>query len=261
MCWNVYQQTLYLTKVMTATLEQFTNLSCFLVTTKASVVIEEFSYNEEYGPLFVSTFERFTQAASVMGLNSSYICDQEPDLVEAYTNFASTFVRGSRKEVLAASGSLLEISFQKAAICCTAMHRGAALAAMSYLSCFLEVCLATLLESVNCRPDGSYSAVAIQVISHSGEGLVSNVVYALLGVSAMSRVHALPVEYLKQGEAESLVPIWLDALIGAATDYLESKSSDDEKTNYGHMQGKGGRVLKRLIREFADSHRTVPNLT
>lgn len=39
------------------------------------------------------------------------------------------------QEVLAASGSLLEVSFQKAAICCTAMHRGAALGAMSYLSC------------------------------------------------------------------------------------------------------------------------------
>jgi transportin-3 len=32
-----------------------------------------------------------------MALNSSYICDQEPDLVEAYTNFASMFVRGSSK--------------------------------------------------------------------------------------------------------------------------------------------------------------------
>lgn len=39
------------------------------------------------------------------------------------------------QEVLAASGSLLEVSLQKAAICCTAMHRGAALAAMSYMSC------------------------------------------------------------------------------------------------------------------------------
>lgn len=63
----------------------------------ASVVIEEFGHKEEYAPLFITTFERFTQASSVMGLNSSYICDQEPDLVEAYTNFASTFVRGTRK--------------------------------------------------------------------------------------------------------------------------------------------------------------------
>lgn len=39
------------------------------------------------------------------------------------------------QEVLTACGSLLEVSFQKAAICSTAMHRGAALAAMSYLSC------------------------------------------------------------------------------------------------------------------------------
>ncbi|XP_024017806.1 transportin MOS14 isoform X2 [Morus notabilis] len=116
----------------------FQSHECFIRT--ASVVVEEFGHQKEYGPLFVTTFERFTHAPSVVALNSSYICDQEPDLVEAYTNFASTIIHGSHKEVLAASGSLLEISFQKAAICCTAMHRGAALAAMSYLSCFLEQC-------------------------------------------------------------------------------------------------------------------------
>uniref|UniRef100_A0A6N2MCB5 Exportin-1/Importin-beta-like domain-containing protein n=1 Tax=Salix viminalis TaxID=40686 RepID=A0A6N2MCB5_SALVM len=225
----------------------------------ASVVIEEFSHKEEFGRLFVITFERFTKATSVMGLNSSYICDQEPDLVEAYTNFASTVVRGTHK-----------------------------------------VGLISLLESKNCILEGSYSAISIQVISRNGEGLVSNLVYALLGVSAMSRVHkcatilqqvasfcslsetttwkvvlcweslhgwlhaavqALPVEYLKQGEAETLVPVWMEALVGAASDYLGSKTFNGEKNNYGHMQGKGGRVLKRLIREFADSHRNVPNLT
>ncbi|KAK4602793.1 hypothetical protein RGQ29_011695 [Quercus rubra] len=276
----------------------FQSHECYIRT--ASVVIEEFGHREDYGPLFVTTFERFTYAVSVVALNSSYICDQEPDLVEAYTNFASTFVRGSPKEVLAASGSLLEVSFQKAAICCTAMHRGAALAAMSYLSCFLDAGLASLLECLTCISEGSFSAIAIQVISRSGEGLVSNVVYALLGVSAMSRVHkcatilqqlaaicslserttwkanlcweslhgwlhsavhTLPVEYLNQGEAESVVPVWLKALTGAASDCLESKSCDGGKNNYGHMQGKGGRVLKRLLREFADSHRNAPNLT
>lgn len=54
---------------------------------------------------------------------------------------------------------------------------------------FLEVSLASLLDSMSCIPEGSFSAMAIQVISHSGEGLVSNLVYALLGVSAMSRVN------------------------------------------------------------------------
>lgn len=63
----------------------------------ASVVIEEFGHKEEYGTLFISTLERFTYAASVMALTSSYICDQEPDLVEAYTNFTSMFVRCSSK--------------------------------------------------------------------------------------------------------------------------------------------------------------------
>ncbi|XP_047161486.1 transportin MOS14 isoform X3 [Vigna umbellata] len=244
--------------------------------------------------------ECYIRTASVMALTSSYICDQEPDLVEAYTNFASTFIRSSNKDALSACASLLEVSIQKAAICCTAMHRGAALAAMSYLSCFLDVGLLSLLECMNCITEGSFNITAIHVISHSGEGLVSNVVYALLGVSAMSRVHkcatilqqlaaictlserttwkailcwqtlhgwlqyavqALPAEYLNHGEAEAIVPLWSKALADAASDYLESKNSDGLKSDFGHMQGKGGRVLKRLVREFADAHRNIPNLT
>ncbi|CAM8990589.1 unnamed protein product [Rhodiola kirilowii] len=220
------------------------------------------------------------------------------------------FIRCCPKEVLVASGSLLETALQKAAICCTAMHRGAALAAMSYLSCFLEASLTFLLDSANCVADGSVSLMAIRVTSHSGEGLVSNVVYALLGVSAISRVsndsHIVPfirgrftrcatilqqlaaicclsertncktilswesfcgwwrhcrAEYLKQGEAEALVPVWLKALTSAASDYLESRNFECGKSSNGHMHGKGGRVLKRLIREFADSHRNISNLT
>lgn len=54
---------------------------------------------------------------------------------------------------------------------------------------FLEEGLASLLGSMTNIPEGSFSAMAIQLISHNGEGLVSNVVYALLGVSAMSRVN------------------------------------------------------------------------
>ncbi|XP_038891351.1 transportin-3 [Benincasa hispida] len=271
---------------------------CYIKT--ASVIVEEYGHQEKFGHLFITTFERFTYAASVSAINSSYICDQEPDLVEAYTNFASIFLRCSHKEILAASGSLLEVSFQKAAICCTAMHRGAALAAMSYLSCFLDVSLASMLEFASTNSEGSFNSMVIRVLSHSGEGLVSNILYALLGVSAMSRVHkcatilqqlaaicsvsertdlkpvlrweslhgwlllavqALPLEYLKPGEVETLVPLWLKALGDAARDYLESKSCDEAKTNYGHMQGKGGRVLKRLVREFADGHRNIPNVT
>ncbi|KAK1318956.1 hypothetical protein QJS10_CPB04g00017 [Acorus calamus] len=228
-------------------------------------------FREEYGPLFISTFERFTSASSVVALNSSYICDQEPDLVEAYTNFTSAFIRCCPKEAVAASCSLIEMSFQKAAICCTAMHRGAALAAMSYMSCFLEVGLTSLLETLACSNEDSLSAATIQVLSHSGEGLISNVVYALLGVSAMSRgdnslfdyyqVQALPVEYLKQGEADFIVPTWLKVLASAASDYLESKTCNGAKDDHGHMKGKGGKALKRIIRDFADTHRNIPNLT
>uniref|UniRef100_A0A803MML9 Exportin-1/Importin-beta-like domain-containing protein n=1 Tax=Chenopodium quinoa TaxID=63459 RepID=A0A803MML9_CHEQI len=239
----------------------FQNHECYIRT--ASIIVEEFGHREEYGSLFICTFERFTNAASVTALNSSYICDQEPDLVEAFVSFTSSFVRVSPKKVLAASGSLLEASLQKAAICCTAMHRGAALAAMSYMSCLLEAALTSLLESMTNMSEEAFSGVAIQVICNSGEGIVSNVLYALLGTSAMSRVHGMPVEYLKQGEADTLVPNWLKALAAAASDYLESKTCNGIKTDYGHghMQGKGGRILKRLVREFADSHRNLPNFT
>lgn len=73
----------------------------------AAVAIEEFGGKEEFGPLFISTFERFTYATSVMALNSSYVCDQEPDLVEAYTNFASILIRSSPKVKSPISFSLL----------------------------------------------------------------------------------------------------------------------------------------------------------
>lgn len=271
----------------------FQTHECYIKT--ASIVIEEFGNKDEYGPLFVSTLERFTHASSVMAINSSYVCDQEPDLVEAYCSFTSIFLCSCSKEVVASSGPLLEVSLQKAAICCTAMHRGAALAAMSYMSCFLEFSLTSLLESVTSNSESLLPSMVVQVISHSGEGIVSNVVYALLGVSAMSRVHksatilqqlagicsfsektkwksilswdslcgwlhsvvrGLPREYLRHGEAESLAPVWLKALGDAAVDYVESRTSDGEK-NHKHMRGKGGRMLKCLFREFVDSHRNI----
>ena len=71
------------------------------------------------------------------------------------------------------------------------------------------------------------------------------------------QVQAFPAEYLNQGEAETLVPLWSKALADAASDYIESKRSDGVMNNFGHMQGKGGRVLKRLVREFADAHRNM----
>lgn len=79
-----------------------TNICCkflLLIITlyTASVIIEEFGNKEEYGPLFISTLERFTNASSIMALNSSYVCDQEPDLVEAYCNFTSIFLHNSPK--------------------------------------------------------------------------------------------------------------------------------------------------------------------
>ncbi|KAL6842920.1 hypothetical protein ACP4OV_027233 [Aristida adscensionis] len=273
----------------------FQRHDCFLRT--AATVIEEFGHKENYGALFVRTFETLSSASSISALNSSYTCDQEPDLVEAYTYFTSMFIRCCPKEAIVASGSLLELSLQKAAICSTAMHRGAALAAMSYVSCFLDAGLAAVLEPPDCIPDRSPGVVLVQILARYGESLVSNVLYALLGVSALSRVHksatilqqlaalcsicdrtawkgflswdsicgwlqstvkSLPAEYLKHGEAEVIIPLWLKVLEDAGSDYLHSRTGDNVRNHHGYMQGKGGRTLKRIVRDFAESHRNVP---
>ncbi|XP_042008128.1 transportin MOS14-like isoform X1 [Salvia splendens] len=266
---------------------KFSSHECYMRT--ASVIVEEFGCKEEYGSLFMSTFERFTCSPSVMALTSSYICDQEPDLVEAYTNFASVYVRSCPKEILAASGSLFEVSLPKAGISCTALHRGAALSAMSYMNCFLEMSIGVLVEADASIPGRSVQDMVMRVISICGEGLISNLVYALLGVSAMSRVHkcatilqqlgamcslserrewkgvvcwemlqrwlysalhTLPGEYLKAGEVECLVPNWMKGVAAAASDRLDMEMNS-------HMRGKGGRHLKRLLRDFANNHRNL----
>ncbi|KAJ4794999.1 Transportin-3 [Rhynchospora pubera] len=270
----------------------YQNHDCYLRT--AAVAVKEFGHIEEYSSPCMSTFERFNSSASISALTSSYICDQEPDLIEAYASFASTFVTCCPKAVIAASGQLLEFSFQKAAISCTAMHTGAALAAMSYMSCLLDVGLTCMLESDASPCKESLSGVLVNLISRCGEGLISNILYALLGVSAMTRVHksatilqqlatlcsicertlwrsmlswdslslwlrssvqALPSEYLKPGEAEAIIPLWFKALENAALDFLKSAVAAGD--NHVHMRGKGGRTLKRIIRDFAESHRTT----
>ncbi|KAB1212393.1 hypothetical protein CJ030_MR5G020700 [Morella rubra] len=70
-----------------------------------------------------------------------------------HTGGSRPFVWHRKKlEVLAASGSLIEVSFQKAAICCTAMHRGAALATMSYLSYDCDYLVLTIGVEVTTQP-------------------------------------------------------------------------------------------------------------
>uniref|UniRef100_A0A453I1X1 Uncharacterized protein n=1 Tax=Aegilops tauschii subsp. strangulata TaxID=200361 RepID=A0A453I1X1_AEGTS len=59
----------------------------------AANMIEEFGHKEEYSVVCVRTIETFSSAASLSNLNSSYTCDQEPDLIEAYANFTSAFIR------------------------------------------------------------------------------------------------------------------------------------------------------------------------
>ena len=72
-----------------------------------------------------------------------------------------------------------------------------------------------------------------------------------------------PERVSKSRRAENIVREWSEALGGAGVDYLENKGCNLGSNNSlggGHMQGKHGRALKRLVRDFADSHRKDPNL-
>ena len=59
------------------------------------------------------------------------------------------------------------------------------------LSGFLEMSIGVLVEADASIPARSVQDMVMRVISICGEGLISNLVYALLGVSAMSRVKGL----------------------------------------------------------------------
>ena len=53
---------------------------------------------------------------------------------------------------------------------------------------FFDASLTDVLESPECPSDESRGAVLVQILARCGEGLMFNVFYALLGVSALSRV-------------------------------------------------------------------------
>jgi transportin-3 len=59
------------------------------------------------------------------------------------------------------------------------------------LAGFLEVSLTAVLESLDYIHDRSPGVVLIQILARCGEGILSSVVYALLGVSALSRVSTI----------------------------------------------------------------------
>lgn len=69
----------------------------------------------------------------------------------------------------------------------------------------------------------------------------------------------MPSEYLKPGEVETLIPTWLKAMEAAAADVYKSRAAVGNGGRAGYLQGDGGRMLKRVLREFADAHRySVP---
>ncbi|KAH8963991.1 hypothetical protein BDL97_04G040400 [Sphagnum fallax] len=83
-----------LPNVLTAMYKNFLSFQshvCFIRT--AAVAVEEFGHEQEHGPLFVETLRVFTVSDAMAAMTTSYSCDQEPELAEAYFGFTTTFVR------------------------------------------------------------------------------------------------------------------------------------------------------------------------
>uniref|UniRef100_A0A7I4A443 Exportin-1/Importin-beta-like domain-containing protein n=1 Tax=Physcomitrium patens TaxID=3218 RepID=A0A7I4A443_PHYPA len=64
---------------------------CFLKT--AGIAVEEFGQEKEHGALIVETLLVLTSSEAMAAMTTSYSCDQEPELAEAYFGLLSTFVR------------------------------------------------------------------------------------------------------------------------------------------------------------------------
>lgn len=68
-------------------------LTFSLWVSSACVAVEEFGHEKEHGVLFVETLRVFTASDAMASMTTSYSCDQEPDLAEAYFGLLSTFIR------------------------------------------------------------------------------------------------------------------------------------------------------------------------
>lgn len=55
--------------------------------------MEEFGQEKEHGALIVETLLVLTSSEAMAAMTTSYSCDQEPELAEAYFGLLSTFVR------------------------------------------------------------------------------------------------------------------------------------------------------------------------
>ncbi|CAI5477815.1 unnamed protein product [Closterium sp. Yama58-4] len=235
--------------------------------------------------------------------------EQHPELTEALLHFA-TFLLGLVPPAhLAADPSSpvlppLSHLLQVAPPACTAAHRGVSASSFAFISALMTAAIqqagALSLQSQS-QPQAQQGVPPlVQLCTAHGALLSHTLVAALLGPSAVSRVHkcvsllqqlfhvcccaarasgsshtpasagaeasaaavqaalppmhqwlvaafsALPPGFLRAGEAEAVLPAWLTQLASSPPP-LDGSSSEVEWGNT--------RMLRRLLRSFADSHR------
>jgi hypothetical protein len=71
------------------------------------------------------------------------------------------------------------------------------------------------------------------------------------------QLQALPAGSLREGEAQAVPQIWGDAFMAAVADASQHGGGERGRAGGGgYLGGDGGRRIKRVIRDFAEGHRT-----
>jgi hypothetical protein len=71
------------------------------------------------------------------------------------------------------------------------------------------------------------------------------------------QLQALPARSLREGEAQAVPQIWGDAFVAAVADASQHGGGERGRAGGGgYLGGDGGRRIKRVIRDFAEGHRT-----
>ncbi|CAI5481071.1 unnamed protein product [Closterium sp. Yama58-4] len=266
-----------------------------------------------------SALMSFVSAPASVALKGPKGAEQQPELTEALLHFA-TFLLGHVPPTLLASDPSspvlppLSHLLQVAAPGCTAAHRGVSASSFAFISALMTAAIqqagALSLQAHSQSQPQAQQGVGlpplVQLCTAHGTLLSHTPVAALLGPSAVSRVHkcvsllqqlfhvcccaaraggspqpqgsmpgsaeaeaaaaaaavqaalapmhqwlvaalsALPPGFLRAGEAEAVLPAWLTQLASSRPPLAGSSS----EVEWGNT-----RMLRRLLRSFADSHR------
>eukprot|EP00897_Mesotaenium_endlicherianum_P001260 jgi/Mesen1/1161/ME000124S00196 len=230
-------------------------------------------------------------SAHCRALASTQACDAAPDVAESLMQLLATFVRCCSFADEGATGSM-QAPLQWAAAACAASHRSVALSAASFVSALLELALAGVegaKQPLAAAATAAMGSARMQAAALSaGPLLVAGLVRSLLAPGALARVRKVAIIFQQLAvlcaaspaagglpllhawlsspladvqaafggaRKEDLVHTWSSAVAASAHDRPQPGVGSARASTEGYLQGPGGRLLKRCVRDFAELHK------